>query len=329
MLASLGTLPGSAVAAAQASPGPVMSVSGKSLLFDGQPNILLGVSYFGALDAPSPHDADFDTLKSWGVGGVRTWAHWREPIYQKDGALTEQGRARLVRLVQHLQARRFVLELVLLRPGQLPGQPYAVFESEGARLRAVKEITAALRDYRNVLFDLYNEHDHPDGPISHASARALRDAVKAIDPARIVTMSSTGGHLVRPDSRVGDIEAGNLREETGSEPGAAAVDMVAPHFPRTDDWAAATGRRIEAVRAALDAIGRSLPIYLSEEQRADADRPVHPDTFLRAYSEAIRAGAAGWLFHTDAAFDLANKSLISTLRPSERSALSQLDRKQR
>jgi len=34
----------------------------------------------------------------------------------------------------------------------------------------VTEIASALREYRHVLFDVYNEHDHPDGPISHAAA---------------------------------------------------------------------------------------------------------------------------------------------------------------
>lgn len=259
---------------------------------------------------------------------MRTWAHWRVPIYQKDGTLTAQGRTRLLQLVERLRTRGLVLELVLLRPGQLAGQPYAVFESEDARRRAVREISLALRDYRNVLFDLYNEHDHPDGPISHAAARALRDAVKAADPARLVTISSTGGHLVRGDSTAGETEARNLREEAGTEPGAVAVDIVAPHFPRTSDWAAATGRRVEAVRSGLAAIGNPRPIYLNEEQRADTGRPIAPDTYQQAYAGALQAGAAGWLFHTDAGFELATKSFTAALRPQERTALSQLDRRQ-
>src|SRR5205807_5650478 len=136
---------------------------------------------------------------------------------QSAGALTATGRSRLLTLVKRLQTRGLVLELVLLRPGQLPGQQFHVFSSEASRLRAVREIASTLRSYRRVLFDLYNEHDHPDGPISHTAARALRDATKAVDPARIVTISSTEYHLMTGDGRIGDDEARNLREEAGIE----------------------------------------------------------------------------------------------------------------
>ena len=134
-----------------------------------------------------------------------------------------------------------LIELVLLRPGQLPGEGAAMFASEAARSRSVESITTALVPYRNVLFDLYNEHDHPGGRISHAAGRALRDRVKTIDPARIVTISSTGSHLMGNSGQVDANQKKNLLEEAGTGQDAVGVDVVTPHFPRTDDWAAATG----------------------------------------------------------------------------------------
>ncbi len=176
--------------------GPAISVSGAALQIDGRPAFLTGVSIFDALGTVPPRDADLDTLKNWGVNTVRVWAHWHEPIHQSDGTLSAAGRSRLLALVRRLQSRGLILELVLLRPGQLPGQPFPVFASEAARARAVETMTTELRPFRNVLFDLFNEHDHPDGPITHAAARTLRDKVKAIDGARVVTISSTELHLV-------------------------------------------------------------------------------------------------------------------------------------
>jgi hypothetical protein len=299
-------------------------VSGKALQVDGRPAFLLGVSLFDALGSAPPRDQDLDALRNWGVNTVRVWAHWHEAIYQADGTLTAQGRERLLALVKRLQTRGLVLELVLLRPGQLPGQPFAVFASEGARLRSVTEMTTALRDQRNVLFDLYNEHDHRDGPISHAAARALRDAVKAVDAARVVTISSTEYHLMTADGRVGDTEAKNLREEAGQEGGSVAVDVVSAHFPRTDDWAASTGRRIGVLGAALDRIGRGLPIYLNEERRANAGSVIAAESYQRAHAAAQQAGAAGWVFHTAAGFDLKKRAFVDALAPEEKAGLARL-----
>lgn len=303
--------------------GPTLTVSGTSLLVDGQPSFLLGVSLFGALDVAAPPDRDLDTLKTWGVRIVRVWAHWHVPIYQADGDLSPAGRGRLLQLAEHVGARGMILELVLLRPGQLPGQPYAVFASEAARVRAVESVTRAMQPYRHLLFDLYNEHDHPDGPISHAALRTLRDRVKAIDSSRVVTVSSTEGHLIDG----GRANRTNLEQEAGTGATAVGVDIVSPHFPRGDDWAAATGTRVAAIRSTLDAIGRPLPIHLNEERRADDRRPVPADTYRQAYGAARQAGAAGWIFHTDAGFELEKKSFADALRPQERQALSQLDKR--
>ena len=185
-------------------------------------------------------------MKSWGINLVRVWAHWHEPIYLPDGTLSEPGRTRLIQLAKRLESRGLIFELVLLRPGQLPGQPFALFASDAARLKAVESIASALRGTRNVVFDLYNEHDHGDGPISHRAARALRDKVKASDPARLVTISSTEHHLVSATGEVTEAGAVNLLSEAGADE--VAVDLVAAHFPRTNDWAAATGGRIRGLR---------------------------------------------------------------------------------
>ena len=307
-----------------AQTGPSIAVAGTAFHVDGRETFLLGVSLFDALGSTPPRDRDLDQLAAWGVRIVRVWAHWLEPIYQADGALTAEGRARLLTLVDRLRSRRLILELALLKPGQLPGQGSAIFPDEAARLRAVQAITSALRGHRDVIFDLYNEHDHPGGPISHATARTLRDAVKAIDPERLVTISSTGGHLVNGASQVGASEARNIREEAGTGPDAVNVDILAPHFPRTDDWASATSARIAAVRAVLDAIERTLPIYLNEERRSDDRVALDPGAYRTAYAQARQGGAAAWLFHTNAGFGLKQKPFLDALAPNERTALGSL-----
>ena len=309
--------------AAAAAP-PALGVSGARLTIDGHPAFLLGVSLFDAL-GPSPVDGrTLDALRDWGIRIVRVWAHWRDPIYGADGSLTADGRARLLRLMNELDARGLALELVLLRPGQLPGQKFAIFASPAARLRAVEGIATALEGRPNVLFDLYNEHDHPDGPISHAEVRRLRDRVKAIDAARLVTVSSTQYHLIGAGRALGPGGARDLGGEVGRGPGEAAVDVLAVHLPRTPDWAEATGPRVAALSAALRRAGRVVPIDLDEENRASAGRPIEPAAYVAACAGARRAGAAGWVFHTQAGFDLSRQPFLTALQPAERSALDQL-----
>jgi len=309
---------------AVAAPRTAVSVSAQRFQLDGRPVFLVGVSLFDALGASPPRDEDLEALKAWGVNLVRVWSHWHDPIYQPDGSLSDQGRARLLQLAKRLDSRGLVLELVLLRPGQLPGQPFAAFASAGARERAVESITAALREYRNVLFDLYNEHDHPDGPISHQAARELRDKVKAIDPARVLTISSTEHHLVSAEGRVTEAGALNLREEAGADAASVGVDVIAVHLPRTNDWAAATAARVQALRAALDRTGRSLPIYLNEERREQGGVRLGAESYARAITGARSANAAGWLFHTAAGFDLRKKRFLDALSADERAGLGSL-----
>jgi hypothetical protein len=303
---------------------PALTVAGQALQIDGRVAFLPGISLFDALGPTPPRDQDLDAIKSWGVKIVRVWSHWNVPIYEADGTLTASGDRRLIQLVQRLQSRGLILELVLLRPGQLPGQPFAVFASESARLRSVESITIALREYGNVLFDLFNEHDHGDGPITHVALRILRDKVKALDPDRLVTVSSTEYHLIGGDGRVGEHQARNLREEAGTDAGAVGVDVVAMHFPRTKDWAASTAGRVQALRSSLDLIDRRLPIYLSEENRASGDVRLPADEYRRAIAGAREAGAAGWVFHTDAGFELRKQPFLNALNPEERIALSRL-----
>jgi hypothetical protein len=310
--------PGLSAVAADNNGGPRLGVSGSHLTVDGQERFLIGVSLFDALGLAGASDEDLDALVRWRISLVRVWAHWKEPIYGADGALSPGGRERLARLVQRLESRGLLLELVLLRPGQLPGEPYAIFASREARLRAVGEIAAALKGHRGILFDLCNEHDHRDGPISHAEARTLRDAVKAIDPARIVTISSTEYHFLAPEGTIGLPGLTNLREEIEG----VGVDLVAAHLPRTPDWAAVTSVRVARLRKALESLAHPLPLHLSEERRAQAgEKPLLASVYQTAVAGSRAAGAAGWVFHTEAGFALGRHSFSGALSAQERAAL--------
>jgi hypothetical protein len=310
-----------AVAAPVSAGRDTVEVSGARLLITGQARFLLGVSLFDALGTTPPRDEDLDALQRWGVSIVRVWAHWNDPIYASDGALTAPGRARLEQQIDRFRARRLLLELVLLRPGQLPGQRFAVFSSAMARERAVREITAALKPHRDVVFDLYNEHDHPDGPISHTDARRLRDIVKAIDPSRLVTISSTEYHFINSRGMFDDRGRANLRREVGFDPQSVGVDLLAPHLPGPGG---AIGDQIRVLSDELKRAGRDIPIYSNEGQRARPGRPLSAEAYSQAIVGAHTAGAAGAVFHTAAGYDLKKQSFSDALNSDERRALFEL-----
>src|SRR5204863_21147 len=119
-------------------------------------------------------------------------------------------------------------------------------------------------------------------PDRHQPVR--RVGAKAVDSARVVTISSTESHLVSANGQIDENRAHTLRGEVGTDAESVAVDVLAPHFPRTEDWASATAARIRAVRAAMDRAGSHVPIYLNEERRADPPARIAPDAYRVACS---------------------------------------------
>jgi hypothetical protein len=186
------------------------------------------------------------------------------------------------------------------------------------RIVAVQSVAAALVDRNNVLYDVMNEHDHGSGPIDHAEAAAIAAALREVDGEAIVTISSTGGHLVGSDATVQVAEVDAETDEVG-------VAIVTPHLPRTPDWADQTDVRVTALRGHLQSRGLVLPIYLQEEARRGHSGldPLETE-FVQAAGEALGAGAAAWIFHTDAGFDLAASTFFEALDPVEATVVDTL-----
>ena len=112
----------------------------------------------------------------------------------------------------------------------------------------------------------------------------------------------------------------NIREEMDS-----GIDVFSPHLTRSSDWATETQLRTERIRGFLASIGQSVPVYLQEEHRTDWNS-VHPTKadFITAVRGARDGGAAGWVFHTDAGFDLASASLYDSFDSVEVDTIDEL-----
>ncbi len=282
-----------------AGDGSGLAIDGDRFTFDGAPIFLLGVSYFDARDwSPS----DFDGLSQRGWNLVRIWLDWSDDgFFGPDATLSPDGAAALAELVAAARERDMIVDVTILDPEFLVGPDLE------HRSAAAASVATLLLEANNVLFDVMNEHDHGGGPIDHAEAGAIVAAVRAVDPARIVTISSTGGHLVADDATV---QTGAVDEELD----VVGVDVVTPHLSRTADWSAATGPRVTSLRAHLRSRGAVLPIYLQEEaRRGHSGLDPSAEEFIGAAQSAVAAGAAGWIFHTDAGFELGATDFFGAL----------------
>jgi hypothetical protein len=279
--------------------GSGLLVDGDHFTFDGVPTFLLGVSYFDARDWTV---SDLDGLSQRGWNLVRIWLDWGDDsFFGADATLSPEGASALVELVVAARERGMIVDVTILDPEFIPGPDLE------HRSAAATSVATTLLDADNVLFDVMNEHDHGGGPIDHTEAGAIVAAVRAVDPDRIVTISSTGGHLVAGDATVQTTAVDEELDIVG-------VDVVTPHMPRTADWSPATGPRVAALRAHLRARAVTMPIYLQEEaRRGHSGLDPSAEEFVGAAQAAVAAGAAGWIFHTDAGFDLGTADFFAAL----------------
>jgi hypothetical protein len=128
-------------------------------------------------------------------------------------------------------------------------------------------------EFAAALTQLANEHDVQDSRyVNHTDLRALRDAVKAIDPDRLVTASS--------------------RELSAEE----KLDFYSQHLERGPDCAAKTERLAKQIIAAMPT---RAPLHFQEPFRRDYSPAWNPQAadFYQDLAGAKGGGAAGWCFH--------------------------------
>ena len=282
--------------------GPVtIGVSGDKFTVNGQPKFLLGVSYF---DGSNYRVEDFDSLAARRFNLIRVWLDWGSAgdgrsFFDSSGGLV-QGQ-KLLNLVRAANARGLIVDVTILDPGLTFGDVN----------RALRETATLLRNESNVFFDVMNEHDHGGGPRSHAEVAGFISTVRSIAPNVPVTVSSTGGHLM---------DTGNIDEEMG-----AGVGFLTPHFERTSDWFDRTDERVAFVKNHIASRGRNLPVYLQEEaRRGHSGLNPSKDQFLQAAREARDAGAAGWILHTAAGFEMGASSFFGALDAVELDTINSL-----
>ena len=184
-------------AALLSAPGAELTVSGTRFQLDGKPFPYTGVSFFNAIyntNFNARSEARVAWLKKFqgcGINVLRIWGQWdnargfadaspTSTLYRADGSLRPEHLATLQAMLRDCDAQGVVIELAMFAQESWREN---IRLSPDAERKAVEALTRELRPFRNLTFQIWNEHDD-DRVIP------LVKLIKALDPKRLVTNSS-------------------------------------------------------------------------------------------------------------------------------------------
>ena len=301
----------------------VLAIEGSHFVVNGRPCFLLGISYYGGLGASADFiREDMADARRNGFNWLRVWATWAAfgndvSAVGVDGRPREPFLGKLKWLVAECDRQGLVVDVTLNRGRESPSSPAGGWVADAAsHQRAVETLVTALKPHRNWYLDLANEHDVRDARfVPAAELKVLRELVRRLDPACLVT-SSFGGQ---------DLDEQELRESFVS----VGLDFLTPHRPRTAKSPRQTEAQTRAVLAAMDRFGHTAPVHYQEPfRRGYGDWQPAAADFLIDLRGAIAGGAAGWCLHNGAqngapgsqprrSFDLGDKRLFDQLDSEE------------
>jgi endo-1,4-beta-mannosidase len=316
-----------AVPAAADESATRIGVKDMQFTLNGKPTFLTGISYYGALGARGGKDreSDLGEMRRLGFNWLRVWATWAAfdndvSVVDRDGKAREGQLQELRRLVAECDRRGLVVDVTLSRGNGVTGPPR--LQDLEAHRRAAEAIAAALKPHRNWYLDLSNERNIRDKRFtSIADLKELRQAVRKIDPERLVTASHAG-----------DIGKDELRDYLLT----VGVDFVAPHRPRNANSPGQTEEKSREYLAWMKELKRQVPLHYQEPFRRSFGRwQPSADDYVTDLKGARSGGAAGWCFHNGdtrdrpdgkprRSFDLRKKRLFDDLDEEEQKALRQI-----
>jgi hypothetical protein len=182
---------------AETAPEPhALTISGTRFQLNGKPFAYTGVSFFNAIYNPT-FNADAQARELWlrrfqehGITVLRVWCQWdngdtfvdagpASTLYEPNGDLREKPLATVKAILAAADRLGMCVELTLFSQesflqGKRLGDP--------ADVRAITALSKELLPYRNVTFQVWNEH-------TDDRVAVIFKTIKQLDPARLVTNS--------------------------------------------------------------------------------------------------------------------------------------------
>jgi hypothetical protein len=200
-------------------PTRVLSIQDTRFFLDEKPFPYQGVSFFNAL-FNAEFNRDDNTRAAWlakfnryGINVFRIWCQWDSRVglvdaapdatmYTPEGGLRPQPLKRLKLLLEEADRRQLVIEVVIFSQESNAHTKLAPAAADAA----VAALTSALKPYRNMFLQIWNECS--DRVLDH-----LR-TIKSVDPQRLVTNSP------------------GISSELGDDQQNRALDFLTPHTSR-------------------------------------------------------------------------------------------------
>ena len=258
----------------------VLGVQSSQFTLNGVPTFLYGITYASGLGAPQAFiEQDLDEMQRFGINWLRVWATRNRfdhdaSIIDDSGRLRPTFMAKLKWLVIECARRGMVVDITL----SLRDKP--ILDDLKIHRRTVETLVIELRDYRNWYLDMANE---ANGDVGFGDLRHLRDAVKRLDPKRLVTASHSF-----------EISPGDLAQYLFT----VKVDFITPHHRRDPETHRETTTATRRYLEQMSVLGREVPVHYQEPFRRGYNRwqPEAVD-FVNDLRLSWQGGAAGWSFH--------------------------------
>lgn len=183
-----------------------LEIRGTRFYLDGAPFEFTGISFFNAIynqefnKSSEVRRAWIRKIREYGINVFRVWCQWdnargfadggkESTMYHPDGSLDNVHFTRLKEFVSDAAKEGSVILLVLFSKESWNEN---IRLSDEASKKAVASLTASLKPYRNMVFQIWNEH-------SYRTFEYFK-IIKNIDPGRIVTNSpGYAGDLGSPE----------------------------------------------------------------------------------------------------------------------------------
>ena len=241
----------------------------------------LGATYFGAVGAvpDAVWQRDLRLFASYGYNVLRVCMNWnrnepsREMLVKADGSVDSNLLERFGRFLSGVQLLGMKIDITFFGGDN--------FNSFSAHALGLSNLLNQLKAATSVIYcvDVCNEFEGSGYTASQVTT--LVNTAKSILPKSPIT-ASCSGDPTSIATHYGDLYTLG-----------AKLDLVAPHMPRTTDWATEEGARILSLRGLLTPAGPPL-IYMQEEAREGTTSGWSPSACVTAASAAKALKVTAW-----------------------------------